>query len=184
MLQLIKTLSTSIDNVGRRIVKFLRYGKSDTQTAEQIGPPGVDASPLKDMIAVYAPTSEKGGTVVIGYINKNQVAEPGEHRIFAVNDQGQVMASIYLKKSGVVVISGETLEVFGNTKTLVKFQELKSAFDQLKQDLNTHIQNWNTFATAYLPGGPSTVGTPPTATTSTQSSANVDNAEAENLKTG
>lgn len=182
-MQLIKIISTQVDKLNRRVAKFLRYGKNDTQTALQAGPYGVDANPIKDMIAVYAPTSEKGDTVVIGYINKNQVAEPGEYRIFSTNENGQVQASVHLKANGVIVITGQSIEFFGDEKTLAKFQELKEGFDQLKEDLNNHIQNWNTFATAYTPGSSSSVGTPPTAQTSDPSTASVDDSEAQNLKT-
>src|SRR5688572_1357771 len=122
-MQLIKIISTELDRFNRRLAKFLRYGKNDTQTALQVGPFGVDANPIKDMIAVYAPTGEKGETVVIGYINKNQLAEPGEHRIFSTNASGAVQASVYLKTNGVIVITGQSIEFFGDDKTLVKFQE-------------------------------------------------------------
>src|SRR5687767_2696330 len=110
MLQLIKIISTELDKVNRRVAKFLRYGKNDTQTALQAGPYGVDSNPIRDMIAVYAPTSEKGDTVVIGYINKNQLAEPGEYRIFSTNVDGQVQASVHLKANGVIVITGQSIE--------------------------------------------------------------------------
>lgn len=183
MLQLIKIISTEVDRVNRRVAKFLRYGKNDTQTSLQAAPPGVDANPIRDMIAVYAPTSEKGDTVVIGYINKNQVAEPGEHRIFSTDASGVVKASLHLKANGVIVITGESIEFLGDAKTLAKFEELKDGFDQLKDDLNNHIQNWNTFAAAYTPGSSSSVGTPPTVQTSDPSSASVDDSQAENLKT-
>jgi hypothetical protein len=181
--QLIKIISTEIDKVNRRVAKFLRYGRNDTQTSLQAAPYGVDANPIKDMIAVYAPTSEKGDTVVIGYINKNQIAEPGEYRIFSTNADGQVQATMHLKVNGVNQFTGQSIEFLGNAKTLAKFEELKDGFDQLKEDLNNHIQNWNTFATAYTPGSSSSVGTPPTAQTSDPSTASVDDSQASNLKT-
>jgi hypothetical protein len=182
-MQLIKIISTQVDKANRRLAKFLRYGKNDTQTALQVGPPGVDANPIKDMIAVYSQTSEKGDTVVIGYINKNQLAGPGEHRIFSLDENGVVKATMHLKSNGVNQFTGNSIEFLGNTKTLAKFEELKTGFDQLKTDFNNHLQKWNTFATAYTPGSSSSVGTPPTAQTSSASTASIDNSKAENLKT-
>lgn len=181
-MQLIKVISTEIKNA-IRFVKFLRFGRGDYQTAMNVTPYGVDSNPIKDMIAVYGQTSEKGDTVVLGYINKSSVAQPGENRIFSTNAQGQVQASIYLKADGVIVITGNSIEFLGSEKTLAKFQELKEGFDQLKSDLNDHIQNWNTFAVAYTPGSSSSVGTPPTAQQSDPSTASVDDSQASNLKT-
>lgn len=180
-MQLIKIISTQVDKLNRRVAKFLRYGKNDTQTALQAGPYGVDANPIKDMIAVYAPTSEKGDTVVIGYINKNQVAEPGEYRIFSTNANGQVQASVHLKANGVIVITGQSMEFLGNAKTLAKFQELKSGFDQLKNDLNSLITTFNGHVHTGVQTGPGSSG--PTPTQGTASTASVDNSEASNLKT-
>ena len=85
-------------------------------------------------------------------------------------------ASIILRKDG-------TAEILGNTDNMVRFSKLQTAFDQLKSDLNDHVQNWNTFAAAYVPGGPSPVGLPPTASTSTPSSADVEPAKINEIKT-
>lgn len=183
MLQLTKVISTELDKAGRRLIKALRFGKNDYQTPMEAGPYGVDSNPIKDMIAVYGPTTEKGEAVVIGYIKKNQVAEPGEYRIFSTNAQGEVQASVHLKANGVIVIGGGSIEFLGNAKTLAKFEELKDGFDQLREDFNNHLQNWNAFAAAYVPGSSSSVGLPPTAQTSNPSSASVDNSQASNLKT-
>ena len=59
-MNLVKVISSEIDNTKRRIVKFLRYGKSDVQTSFEAMPFGIDSSPTKDMIAIYAPTGENG----------------------------------------------------------------------------------------------------------------------------
>lgn len=182
MLQLIKIISTELDRQSRRVAKFLRYGKNDTQTSLQAAPPGVDANPIKDMIAVYAPTSEKGDTVVIGYINKNQVAEPGEYRVFSTNADGQVQATIHLKANGVIVITGQSMEFLGNAKTLAKFQELKSGFDQLKNDLNSLISTFNSHVHTGVQTGGGSSG--PTPTQGSPSTASVDDSQASNLKTG
>ena len=38
------------------------------------------------MVAIFAETSNNSEAVIIGYINKNQVAGPGEKRIFSLKD--------------------------------------------------------------------------------------------------
>jgi len=177
-MQLIKIISTEVDKVNRRLAKFLRFGLKDTQTALQAAPAGVDASPIKDMVAVYAPTSEKGETVVVGYINKNQLAGPGEYRTFSQNASGEVQFYIWLKADG-------TAELGGNTKHLARYEEIEEAVNNLKTALNDQIQKWNAFTAAYLPGGPSTVGTPPTLAGQTvnPSTADITGAKIEEIKT-
>ena len=49
----VKITSTSIDELSRRIIKFLRLGRSDVQDSIQVAPFGFDSCPVKDMIAVY-----------------------------------------------------------------------------------------------------------------------------------
>jgi hypothetical protein len=175
-MQLTKIISTEIDKVARRVVKFLRFGLKDTQTALQVGPYGVDAHPIKDMIALYGPTSEKGDTVIIGYINKNALAAIGEHRIFSTDADGAVKTFIWLKNDG-------AMQLGGTAKNLVRFQELEDGFNQLRDDLNSFIQQYNTFAVAYIPGGPSVVGSPPTAPQGTASNANITGAKIDEITT-
>jgi len=176
MLSITKVISAEIDNLKRRVVKILRFGLSDVQTALEAGPFGIDSNPPKGMVAIYGPTNEKGQTVIVGYLNKNQLAEPGEHRVYSVKADGTVAIYIWMKADG-------TMEIGGAAKNLARFQELKSGFDELKNNFNDHVQKWNLFAAAYVPGGPSSPGTPPTASTSTASTASVDGAKIDELKT-
>jgi hypothetical protein len=177
MIALVKIISTATDALRRRVPKFLRFGKGDVQTALEVAPSGIDGNPEKDMIAVYAPTSENGKTVIIGYINANQKAEAGELRLFCTAS-GTEKFYVWLKKNG-------TLELGGATNYAVKFNELKSEFDKLKTDHNELAQKWNAFCTAYVPGSPSTVGLPPTLATSsvTPNASDIDLAKNEKIKT-
>jgi hypothetical protein len=86
---------------GKRILKVLQYG---AKTASVTGPYGDDSSPLKDMIAIYAPTDESGDAVIMGYINKHQISKPGEKRIFSENPDGSLSCSIHLKANGICEI--------------------------------------------------------------------------------
>ncbi len=176
MISLVKTLSTSIDKLNRRVVKFLRLGRKDIQTSLEASPYGVDSNPIKDMIAIYQQTGEKGKTIIVGYINKNQQAEPGEYRLFSTNAAGDEQTFIWLRADG-------TIEVNGDSDNMVRFSELESGYNELKSDFNSHIINWNAFAAAYVPGGPTPVGLPPTATTSSSSAASISGAKIDEIKT-
>jgi hypothetical protein len=155
MMNFVKIIETSLDSIGRRLPKFLRLGKSDVQECFQVSSFGDDSNPVKDMVAVYGQTSEIGKNVIIGYINKNQISEPGEKRIFSTDENGEVVFYFHLKNDG-------TAELNGTDDNLVRFSALESGFNELKGDLNDMISKWNSFVTAYVPGSPTTVGLPPT----------------------
>jgi hypothetical protein len=108
MLNLVKIYSSSVDSFKRRIVKFLLYGKNDVRESIFISPYGVDSNPIKDMIALYGSTDEKGSSVIIGYINKNSIAGPGELRLFSTDGSGLEKSYAWLKADGSVEINGST----------------------------------------------------------------------------
>ena len=101
MVKISQIISSSIDK-GRRILKILRLGKDDIQTSFESMPYGIDSVPVKDLIAIQMETGERGKTVIVGYINKNQIADVGELKIFATNAQGAEQGFIHLKNNGVV----------------------------------------------------------------------------------
>lgn len=175
-MQLIKVISTTLDDVKRRLVKYLRFGVGDVQESVVSAPFGIDSNPIPEMVAIYAQTTGKGDTVVVGFINKELLADVGETRLFSTNDAGALQTYIHLKNDG-------NMEIGGASDNMVRFSELKAGFDQLKSDVNSHITNWNAFATAYVPGGPAAPGLPPTATTSSSSSASVDSSKIDEIKT-
>jgi hypothetical protein len=154
-----KVISTSFDTLNRLKVKFLRFGKSDVQECIEASPYGIDSNPIKDMIAIYAPTEQSGNNYIIGYLNKNRLAEIGENRLFSTDENGTLKAWIWLKNDG-------KIQVLGDSDNFVRYSKLEEAFNELKASHNELAEKWNTFATAYVPGSPATVGTPPTLATS------------------
>ncbi len=131
MIWLTTTLSTAKDSIGRLIQKVRRLGKSDIQTAPVVSPYGIDGNPIADMIAVYAETSVKGDQVIIGYINKNSLAEVGGLRLFSTNSAGAEQFYVYLRASN-------NLELGGDARHLARFEELETAFNELKSAFNAH----------------------------------------------
>jgi len=175
-MNLVKIISAELDSLKSRVVKFLRLGLNDVQTSVQINPYGVDANPIADMIALYSPTEEKGKTVIIGYINVNQIAAPGEHRIFSTDADGNVVMALHLKNDG-------TAEFGGNNDFMVRYSALETAFNELKADHNSLASKWSTFAAAYVAGGPSVQGLPPTASSEAASTADISGAKIDEIKT-
>ena len=153
MISLAKTLSTAVDAYNTLIQKVQRFGKYDIQTAPVAAPYGIDSNAIADMVAIYADTSVKGQQVVIGYINTNAIAEVGGTRLFSTNDAGAEQFYVYLRASN-------NLELGGNARHLARFEELETAFNELKSAYNSHTH----LSTA--------TGTP-TSTTSAASSADI-----------
>lgn len=174
MINLVKVISTSIIN-NKTLVKVLRYGKNDVQTPKQITPYGIDSNPVKDMIAVYAKCGSDNNNVVIGYINKNSIAKVGEMRLFSTDKDGIEKFYYYLKGDG-------TTEIGGNGNFAVKYNELKTEFNKLKDTTDDLVQKWNSFCSLYTPGSPSSLGTPPTLSSSTVSPNMSDITQTKNDK--
>jgi hypothetical protein len=174
----VKIIETSIDSIGRRLPKFLRLGKSDIQECFEVSSFGDDSNPIKDMVAVYAQTSEIGKNVIIGYINKNQISAPGEKRIYSTDESGNVVFYFHLKNDG-------TAELNGTADNLVRFSALESGFNEMKSDLNDMISKWNSFVAVYVPGSPAVVGLPPTLTGQnvTTSTADISGCKIDEVKT-
>lgn len=165
---------SAVFSAGKRIVKVQQFGIKTAATASAFGD---DSQPLENTTALFAKTSNNAEPVVIGYINKNQLAGPGEKRIFSVNSDGIVQAYIWLKKDG-------NIEFSGDDDNLVRYSELKTAFNELKADHNGLAAKWDAFAAAYLPGGPASVGLPSTLSTETvgQSGADISGAKIDKFK--
>ena len=172
-MNIVKVISTRISE-SKRLIKFLRLGKSDVQENYEVSPFGFDSNPIKDMVAVYSQTSEIGNSVIIGYINKNQISEIGESRIYSTDADGLLKFYVYLKNDG-------TAEIGGNTDFMVRYSELESAFNELKSDFNTLVSTFNTHVhPGVTSGGASTSAT---LTTGITSSADISGAKIEEIKT-
>ena len=150
-----------------RSMKVFQFGAKTADVASSFGD---DSAPLKNMTAIFADTSNIGEPVIIGYLNKNQIATEGEKRIFSVDPAtGNLSFAIHLRTDG-------TCEIGGNIDFMVRYSALETAFNQLKNDFNTH--NHTTTATvgdSAIPG----VITPPTTT----SNADISGAKIEEIKT-
>ena len=161
MIWLTTTLSTAVDSMNRLIQKVRRLGKYDIQTAPIAAPYGVDSNPIEGMVAIFAETSMKGDQVIIGYVNKNAIAEVGGLRLFSTNSAGAEQFYVYLRASN-------NLELGGDARHLARFEELETAFNELKSAYNSHTQ----LSTA--------TGTP-TSTTSAASSADISACKIDNI---
>lgn len=128
MISLSKIISSVVKS-GSRILKVSQYG---AKTADECAPFGDDSSPLKDMIAVYADTGEIGEPVIIGYLNENQLAKPGEKRLYSLNETGELSFYAWLKSDG-------TMELGGKTDNLVRYKPLDAGLQNHNALINAEL---------------------------------------------
>lgn len=125
----ISKINSSLIEKGYRVFKVLQFG---AKTADECAPFGEDSNPLKDMTAVFAETSSGGEPVIIGYFNKNQLAEIGEKRMYSLKQDGSVSSFIWLKNDG-------TIQLNGTNDNAVRFKPLKNALTQTDTSINTEL---------------------------------------------
>jgi len=174
-MNLVKIISTSLDSFGKLIVKFSRFGNKDIQTSIEVSQYGVDSNPIKGMVAIYTPTTSNGDTFILGYLNKNRLADVGEFRTFATDADGVEKFYIWQKSDG-------TCEIGGDTNFAVKFNELKTEFNKLKTDHNNFLAEYKTHTHVLtLTSGTGTAA--PTISTQIANTSNIDNSKNDKIKT-
>lgn len=104
MIALVKYFSSAITNA-KRIIKSKGIGGA-VMTTKECGPFGFDSQPQEGWTAIYAETSNKDEAVVVGYINKGQLAEAGESRMYSVGTSGELLGYVYNRKDGVLGLNG------------------------------------------------------------------------------
>lgn len=170
--------STSSQDKQGRQVKFLRNGKSDVLEFPESSPWGIDSRVPAGTVAIYSDTALRGQGALLGYIFPQKLKDLGigETRIFSTDDKGVLKFDVILRGDG-------TVEIGGSSDNLVRYSRLEIAYNELNDKFNAHIEKWNAFAAAYVPGGPSAVGSPPAAVQSSGSTGDISGAKIEELKT-
>lgn len=132
----------------------------DVQSVELMPHAGMDYRPRSGTKVFIV---ESGAAYKLAIASKDAI-EPssavGEQKMYSVDAGGLVAAIIHWMEDGQLVLNM-------GSGTAVEFARLKVEFEKLQNA-------WDAFATAYVPGGPLAVGTPPTASTSGSA---IDNAE-------
>lgn len=122
-------LDSVILQAGKRVLKVLQFGP---KTASESLPFGIDSSPIKGMTAIYGNTSNNGDTVILGYIQKNQLAGEGETRLFSVDSSGSLKSFVWLKNNG-------TIELNGDQYTAVRYDALNQGLQNQINLLNAEL---------------------------------------------
>lgn len=84
-------------------------GASDINEMEHLQPLGDDSKPLPQDDGWSDRTSANGNDVYLGAFDyDNKIAEPGEKRTYARNDEGDPVNQVYLKKDGTIIIANDS----------------------------------------------------------------------------
>lgn len=132
-----------LNNKKIRIITATLFGPDDVKSAPECGPAGYDGSPIAGLTAVFAKTGKRGSTVFIGYVPTNQLAEPGEARIYATDANGVEKAKIWAHNNGTVEIGGTSSVV--NPNHLTQYEALNTA---LQNELTNLVAKLNLIAAA------------------------------------
>ncbi len=143
------------------------------KSPRQVLPPGIDTVPIKgDQGVMITIDQSQGKGVQIGVYPDPQ-AESGEVRFYSRDDAGAQQAFLWIKKTGII-------EINGDSDFAVAFNDLKSGFDTLKSDVNTFITtifNLHTHVSAG-PGVPTATPLP----TGSASTASIDASKIPTIK--
>lgn len=144
-----------------------------TRMSNQICPPGIDAAPLEEDQGVSLVIDSANRTVNIG-IYPDAQADPGEIRIYSRDENGDIQALIYCKNDG-------TIEINGSADYAVAFDDLKSAFDEFKDDMNNFITTiYNVHVHPGVTAGPAS--TSATVSQGTATAADMSDSKVDTVK--
>lgn len=161
MITIIKKIKTLYNSFNRRVYQSNRFGKDDVIEIVDASNFGIDSN-APDGTPLISIRTQKG-TYVIGALIGFKEAKDGEFHLFSTDENGRS------EKARLKLTNNGNIELNGNQYSATRFEELEKAFNQLKQDFNTHIH------TSGATGSPSTTPTIP-------STANISNAKSENVK--
>lgn len=185
-------------------------GENDQRKYFSLSPFGFDFNLPENTRVLTLDSKNKDIRFSIGVLNKKWLNDllPGENAIFSTDEAGEELVSkVVFRNIGDIEINKDisgnafilikadgTIEFNGDADNVAGFTELKAGFDTLKDDLNSAIAvintirgDQNTFATAYIAGGPAVQGLPPayviTSGDAVDSEASIDDSKKDNLKT-
>jgi len=135
--------------LARLVVKVLRLGSKDVQTALNVANFGVDSSPIKGMVAIHADTGIEGETIILGYIKPDAIAQPGETHIYSTDQDGADSFRIKLLTDG-------NAEIGGNADNATRYTPLDSGLQAFKVEIQSELVKIATGISgaggAYTPG--------------------------------
>ena len=158
-----RTITTNRDGTNLRVMLQVQMtNPADIQTVEYVSLPGQDENPINGSRVFILEVGDSYKIAIAVDDGVTPAMATGEKRLYSVNDAGNIQAFINLLKTGII-------EVNGAADFAVRFNALKTEFDKLKTEVNSHTH-------LYTPGGgtPTTTAIPVPQITADISGAKVD----------
>lgn len=176
MTNIIRHIKSSINDIKRRVFQSERYGKDDIVEIEQGSEFGIDSNPPKGTPLLMIKTDR--ASYVIGSISGFKESDYGEFRAFSTDSEGkEIKTYVHLLNNGEIHLGGDEYSA-------VRYEELKSQFDKLRDDFNDLVSKYNSHVhTTTATVGTGSVGViSPTTSTGTPSTVDLTNAESKDIK--
>jgi hypothetical protein len=124
----------------------------DIQTVEYYDCGGRDYLPPDGAEVVIVDISPSYRVAVAVDDRQDSVVAKGEQELYSLDEAGTAKAAT------IKLTNDAVIEMNGDTDFAVRYSELESAFNQLKQDLNAFILIYNTHSHSAFGGPPSATG--------------------------
>jgi len=151
-----------------RVVLQVELTDGDMRTVELIAQSGQDENPADECRVYVIDVINENNYMIAVAVSDDLASEvdPGEKEIYSTDSPATT------KKARVKFNGDGVLDLNGNSDFAVRFNTLKTEFDKLKADYNSHTH-------AYLPGPGSSI---PTATPLPQTVADITGAKVDEVK--
>jgi phage gp45-like len=157
-----------------RILQVELTNTDDVQSIEQMGQVGEDSSPQPGARVIVLDLSPSYRVAVAAEDGVTPAVADGEKEFYSYDSSGSKLATIRL-------LSDASIELNGNTDFAVAFDDLKVAFDQLRDDFNDFVSTvFNVHAHPGVTAGAASTGPPPVG--GSPSSADMAGAKVDSIK--
>lgn len=121
--------------------------KNDINYSPRFGPPGDDSKPLPGDSDLLVSLENRGGKAAVGYVDPKNASsvDDGERQIYSRDADGNIKAFIRWLKTGI-------LRLNGTGDFAVRYNELETAFNQLKGDHDSLVSIVGTMTVAFNTG--------------------------------
>jgi hypothetical protein len=173
IVRIASTVISDLAGGGKAVDATIEGSGENTATAQVYGPHGIITRPAERTTGVRLRIGRRSIIVAVVNYGVDPPENPGETKVYSTDQAGTEQASHVLTNDG--------KHVFNNGEDwAVRFSELETAFNQLKDDYDSLVTTFNTHAHAGVSTGGGTSG-PPTAT-GAASTADISGAKVEEVQ--
>jgi hypothetical protein len=129
---ILSEVTNSVLQAAKRFVDMVCTGKKDIRSVVETGPYGFDSAPIPGVRAVYVDTIGQQN-ITVGYIGKNQKAQPGESRMYSTDTGGVEKYFVYCYADKVAIGTGTPAKHF------TRYEDLDTVLQDQITKINTQL---------------------------------------------